>query len=107
MQNVGMDSVDMAKVEKAGLKLKPYGYMTETSMFDMSFFCAEGECNLIFTIKYCTKLFKRETIEMFISYFKEIVSTVIENNEILLKDINISQDILMTDTSVPQYEFAF
>ncbi|UCH95483.1 MAG: amino acid adenylation domain-containing protein [Candidatus Aminicenantes bacterium] len=96
-----------SKVKKSQLKLKPYPYRKKTSQFDMIFNCLEVNQQLSFSVVYCTKLFKKETIEMFISYFKQIVTIVSDNDDILLKDIALSQETLLTDTHVPQYDFEF
>jgi tyrocidine synthetase-3 len=86
---------------------EPYSYKQKTSQFDMMFDCVEVDETLQFSVVYCTDLFKKETIEMFIGCFKQIVTTVIENNDILLKDIALSQHVQFTDTAVPQYDFEF
>ena len=48
---------------------------------------------LSFTMQYRTNLFKKQTIELFIDYFKDVLSSVLENNSIALKDIYISHDL--------------
>jgi hypothetical protein len=52
---------------------------------------------LLFTFEYSTELFKKGTVERFITYFKEIVSTIIANREIKLRDIKISHDLGMAE----------
>jgi len=62
---------------------------------------------LLFNFGYCTRLFKRETIETFITYFKEISSAVVKNKRVLLKDIKISLDLEEARLDMPQIEFGF
>jgi hypothetical protein len=45
---------------------------------------------LTFLLEYSTDLFMEETIERFIGYFKEIVSSVLDNKMIKLKEISLS-----------------
>ncbi|MCX6584774.1 MAG: amino acid adenylation domain-containing protein [Candidatus Aminicenantes bacterium] len=83
------------KIEIPGLKIKPYEEGAFQAKFDLLFTGKDsGESgNLFFTVKYSTELFKKETIERFINYFKEIVSVVIENEAMALKDIGITHGL--------------
>ncbi|UCH92123.1 MAG: hypothetical protein JSV88_17745, partial [Candidatus Aminicenantes bacterium] len=62
---------------------------------------------ILFKLLYCTKLFKKETIEMFTRNFKEIISAVVEHPGIQLKDIQISHDLVYAKSTIPQGDFAF
>ena len=73
----------------ADLDLKPYPGESSSSVFDITLTAVETEGQLFFTIEYCTKLFKAETIERFAGYFKEIVSVVVENPEVRIADMDI------------------
>lgn len=63
------------------------------SMFDMFLFGAEIGETLILGITYAASLFKRETVERFVQYFKEIVLSVVANGEITLGEIKISHHL--------------
>jgi tyrocidine synthetase-3 len=56
-----------------------FGLEYKIAKFDMTLIGVEGEGAAAFTLEYCTKLFKRETIERFIGYFKRIVASVVDN----------------------------
>ncbi|NIM13046.1 MAG: amino acid adenylation domain-containing protein, partial [Candidatus Aminicenantes bacterium] len=77
------------EVKFPGLSLKPYHHEKGASIFDMLFQGSEGQNGLYFDVEYCTRLFKPETIERFIGYFKRIISRVCEDVEIFLSDIEI------------------
>ncbi|MGD2085117.1 MAG: amino acid adenylation domain-containing protein [Candidatus Aminicenantes bacterium] len=64
---------------KGHLEVKPYDHEIQISIFDLYIDALEVDDTLCFTMQYCTKLFKAETIKRFISYFKTIISSVIEN----------------------------
>jgi len=49
-----------------------------TSKFDFNFISHESGESLIFEVEYSTTLFKRETIDRFILYFRNIISAVID-----------------------------
>jgi hypothetical protein len=67
----------------------------------------EDREQLFFVFEYNTDLFLEETIETFVHYFKEIMRLVLEDTEIKLKDINLSHDLLATESNEPQITFAF
>ncbi|HLP45683.1 MAG TPA: amino acid adenylation domain-containing protein, partial [Candidatus Kapabacteria bacterium] len=83
------------KLEVPGLKIKPLEEKSLQAKFDLLFTgrdSGENE-NLLFFIEYSTELFKKEQIERFITYFKEIVSAVTENEVIILKDIKFAHGL--------------
>lgn len=91
----------------AGLKLEEYGENLSLSMFDLFFFGKEGKNetdSLLLGFTYAAALFKKETIERFTGYFKEIISTVVENTRVKLKDIKISHQLGIAKANVFQDE---
>jgi fengycin family lipopeptide synthetase D len=72
------------------LYFKPYSRKRSQSLFDMTFSGFDNGAGFSFRIEYSTALFKSRTIGRFAEYFKEIVSTAVENPTILLKDMTIS-----------------
>ncbi|UCH94150.1 MAG: amino acid adenylation domain-containing protein [Candidatus Aminicenantes bacterium] len=87
---------------KRELKTSPYDLEVSEgrSKFDMVLEAVDGEGPIHFTIGYCVELFKKETLERFTNYFKEVVSAVLQNKEIELKDIKISHALELTDSRV-------
>ncbi|HLP59598.1 MAG TPA: amino acid adenylation domain-containing protein, partial [Candidatus Deferrimicrobium sp.] len=80
---------DNAPIEIPGLKLSPAKHENKTAKFDLTLSAIEIENKLAFTFEYCTKLFKNETIERFIIYFKNIINTVIEHKDLRISEIEI------------------
>ena len=64
-------------------------YTENTSKFDLSLIAVEKEGRLFFTVEYAAKLFKKNTIERFISYFKNIVSSVLSGTREKIAKIEI------------------
>ncbi len=54
-------------------------YQNQTSKFDLTLNVTECEAHLDFSFEYCTKLFKRDTLERFAIYFKEILTSLMRN----------------------------
>ncbi|HLP46713.1 MAG TPA: condensation domain-containing protein, partial [Candidatus Kapabacteria bacterium] len=76
-----LQTTGIQELEIPGLTLSLYPYENKTSKFDLTLTGVEGEGKLFFTFEYGTKLFKSETIERFIDYFKNIVSDIIKNKD--------------------------
>ncbi|MCP4155905.1 MAG: AMP-binding protein, partial [bacterium] len=74
-----LQNMEFPKIEIPGLKLLPYKYENRMSKFDMTLWTWEDQGHLSFTVEYCTKLFKRETIERFVFFFKQIVFSILSD----------------------------
>lgn len=57
--------------------------------FDVSLTAVEAQENLFLNFEYAIELYKRETIERFAQYFKQIISSVFASPKTLLKEIDI------------------
>ncbi|MCU0286108.1 MAG: condensation domain-containing protein, partial [Acidobacteria bacterium] len=81
--------------EEPGMNLESLSEEKKRAKFDINLLGSEMGGHLFFNLVYCTKLFKRETIEIFTGYFKKIVSFIIkeENRDCLLKDIILSHTL--------------
>lgn len=84
MQNAGIPEVRIP-----GVTLKSYGVDPAISKFDLELSADEEGNRIIFNFTYCTSLFERETILRFTSYFKQLVSSVIENCSRRVADLEI------------------
>jgi amino acid adenylation domain-containing protein len=74
-----MQKIEKFAIETPGLKLIPYDYESNVSKFDITLHVSEIDEKLNFTFEYCTRLFRKETIERFTRYFPAIISRVLEN----------------------------
>ncbi|MFC2146035.1 amino acid adenylation domain-containing protein [Acidobacteriota bacterium] len=84
MQNIGIP-----RLEIPGLKLAPYKHQMKTAKFDLTLIGMEVEEKLLLTFEYSSNLFKKETIERFIAYFKKIVSLITQKTERKISEIEI------------------
>jgi amino acid adenylation domain-containing protein len=66
-----------------------YQYEYQSAKFDLTAAAVKVENRLLFSFNYSTQLFKKETIRGFISYFKRIVTSVLEEPHIQLRQIEI------------------
>ncbi len=90
----------------SGLEFKSYdgGFEYSESRFDLLISGVDRGDRFSFTVEYSTRLFKKETILRFSQYFKEIIVAVVENENILLKDIPLSIDLASAETLLLQDE---
>jgi non-ribosomal peptide synthetase component F len=93
LQDMELGPGEKRDVEIPEIVIKYYGNEINTAKFDISFFCEQVENDLVFTVSYCTRLFKKETIEMLIRHFKEVVSFVSEDRDVRLKNVSLSSDL--------------
>ncbi|NOQ27975.1 MAG: amino acid adenylation domain-containing protein, partial [Bacteroidales bacterium] len=59
------------------------------SKFDLNLTAIEFDNNISLSLEYCTRLFKAETIDRFIVYFKKIVSQITRKSEVKISAIDI------------------
>jgi len=64
-------------------------YKNNTAKFDLTVYVTEVGKGLALSLEYSTKLFKKETIEGFIKYFKKIVTVIVNEPGITLGQIEI------------------
>ncbi len=83
------------------------GYIHPVSKFDLTLIGRRDNEEMGFRFVYRVKLFKRETIERFVGYFKEVVAAVGGDGDIKLKDIPLSHDLYNEKIEVPEVEFSF
>ena len=84
-----------------------YETIDRTAKFDLTFNGVDAGEKLFFEVEYSTKLFKKETIQRYVRYFKEILSCALENKETQLKGIKISHDLYEAPLDNPQIDFGF
>ncbi|HLP61663.1 MAG TPA: condensation domain-containing protein, partial [Candidatus Deferrimicrobium sp.] len=84
------------------------GYESNIAKFDMTLFAVETVDGFTFMFEYCTRLFKEETIDRFISYFKNILFSIIVNPSQRINDVEILTEsekrqllVEFNDTKVP------
>jgi len=102
LQNIGLPEINIP-----GLTMKPCEYENDASRFDLSLNAIEKDGRIVFKVEYCTKLFKKETVELFIKYFTAIITAVAENRNVRLEDIRVSHHFSNQKINNPQIKFGF
>ncbi len=83
-------------------KWQPYPFEHKTAKFDLELSVIEIDGKILFSFEYCTKLFKKDTVERFTVYFKKIVSTVVNEPGKRLWEIEVMSD---AEKNLLLYEF--
>ncbi|UII31963.1 amino acid adenylation domain-containing protein [Fulvivirga ulvae] len=83
------ENFERSVLEIPGLKITQYDDNHIVSKFDLTLTAYEKEGALALYFEYCTALFKGETMERFISYFNQIISTILADVNIRLSDIDL------------------
>jgi len=73
----------------AGLTFTPMPFEIDSSNFDMFLQAFESRGTLSFRLRYCTRLFKEETVRRIAGYFQQVIRSVIEDPGIRLSEIEI------------------
>jgi tyrocidine synthetase-3 len=84
-----VQNMDFSPLEIPGLSCRSYEYENKTSKFDLVLLAEETNDNLLFTLEYCTKLFKETSIREFIRYLKKIVASALDNPGARISGIEI------------------
>ncbi len=68
---------------------KPYEFRTKNAKFDLTLICVEAIDAMECLFEYKTRLFKPETIQRLVSYFKELIASVCSGIKQKIADLDI------------------
>lgn len=84
-----MQNVDIPEIEIEGVKFIPYEFQNKIAKFTMTLSAKEIGEGLSFDLEYCTKIFKKETMERFAEHFKKGLQFILDNADCKISDIDI------------------
>jgi len=87
-------------LEAEGLRFKPFEFELGVSQVDLAFYVSEYDEDIRLNLMYSTDLFKRETMNDLIDFFREILSTAANNMDIKLEDFKMTHDFVSAETAV-------
>jgi tyrocidine synthetase III len=97
-----MQNLDLPELDVPGLKITAYDFKFDITKFDLSFTAVEQGDKIEFVVIFRSDLFKQETVEMFIRYYRRCIQLVLEDPEIRLGDIHLSHQ---SDRQTMQEQF--
>ncbi len=95
------------------LSFMHYGIEKNISKFDLTFNTWESNQEIYCNLQYCTRLFKKETMERLVGHFRNIVTQIVENPDRKLMQITMiseteKEDLIFkfndTKTEYPKYK---
>jgi tyrocidine synthetase-3 len=89
------------------LRFERQSFEDKATQFDIIIHANETAEGVNFIVRYSKKLFKKNTMERFSGYYKEIAQTTADNKNIKLKDIKISHHLEAARTNMPEADFVF
>jgi non-ribosomal peptide synthetase component F/acyl carrier protein len=94
-------------IRDSSLQLTPYEAFNRVSRFDMLLGISEAEENILLNIEYSTQLFKEATIKTFLGHYREVLTQVTRDPEVLLDRITVGPQLKTIETEKPQINFGF
>ena len=98
-------NMDKTEIQIQGLKISPYQYEGNTSLFNLTLIGEEREGNLVFSLEYSIHLFKKETVEQMSQYYDQIVDVIITNEDIRIDDIKLKDAIRILEKASLDVQF--
>jgi surfactin family lipopeptide synthetase A/lichenysin synthetase A len=87
-----LQNLETGEIQVPGLALKPYPFENKIAKFDLTVQCFESEQQLFFTFEYSARLFKRQTIERFMDFFKKIIHSVLADPQTSIAHLELIDD---------------
>ncbi|NBI31019.1 non-ribosomal peptide synthetase, partial [Chengkuizengella marina] len=84
-----MLNMEQQEVELEDLSFKPYSMKNSISKFDMTLTVIEDNEELSFKLEYCSKLFKKETMEQMVQHLRLLVEQTLTNPDKLIQDLDM------------------
>jgi len=84
-----LQNTEMSKLDVQGLKFIQYSLENNVTQFDLVLDASEEENNTHFRFRYCTKLFRQETIRRMAGHFINILCEMVNNPKQLIKEIDM------------------
>ena len=84
-------------VKESEMKVTPYKVGATGVKFDMVLGAIDTPKVFTFIITYRKALFKRESVQRFLSYFNDILCAVLDNKDVRLKDIAVAHELQQAD----------
>ncbi|WP_051240371.1 non-ribosomal peptide synthetase [Paenibacillus alvei] len=86
LQNLTRQHVEMKE-----LSFVPYGTSHNISKVDLTLYAMDNDGEYGFSIEYCTKLFKKETVEEMSRHFKILLSQIVQQSDSKIIELRVSE----------------
>jgi len=87
-----MHNINNSNFNLQGMSYQPYNSKSNTIKFDLVLHASEIDNNLYFSLEYYAGVFNEKTIKRFVTYFRNIISSIVESISQPIKNIQILPD---------------
>ena len=91
-----LQNIKISECKMNDIRIETYPFDRNIAKFDFNLNAYEDEEKLYFNFEYCTKLFKRTTIEQMITKFIHIVMKVTDNIDLMISEINRDEKVVQS-----------
>ncbi len=84
-----MQNMDAGELQIKGLSFKPYEIDNKIAKFDMTIIATELDKTIGLSLNYCTKLFKKQTIENMSKHLTNILNNIANNTSLRLSEVEM------------------
>lgn len=85
-----MQNIENKQLQLPALSIKSYPLISKATKFMITLEIFEYDQKFSFNMEYCTELFKEQTIQNFMNYYKKIVQYILDHRDCLLSEIKLS-----------------
>jgi len=87
-----MQNMDIKEIDIEGLKFQPYTLIYPATKFDLTLTAIEESNDISFNLEYCSKLFKRTTIERIAKHYINILRQAVLHYDKKISEIDIADE---------------
>ncbi|MDP4180346.1 MAG: amino acid adenylation domain-containing protein [Bacillota bacterium] len=104
-----MQDQDAPQLEIEGLRFIPYEIENIASKFDISMEAVETGGNIMFTLEYCSSLFKKERMNSMADDYISVLRSISVDMDVKLGDIEMGIEVIVSSeaTAFAETEFIF
>ncbi|MCP5049471.1 MAG: AMP-binding protein, partial [bacterium] len=95
-----LQNIETPVLEISELEFVPQKVENKNAQLDISFIAMESEQGVVLYVVYCTRLYKRETIDRLIKFFQRVLNLVVEDMTVKIRDIEMPHEFEQADVSV-------
>jgi amino acid adenylation domain-containing protein len=98
-----LQNAPLGEVEMRGLSVSPLPLKSDFSSFDLLISLWERDNAIEGTVTYSEELFKRETIELLLDRYRNLLESIVANPEERLSQLELHGDVETADYSLPEF----
>ena len=86
---LSMQNIDIAKLDLDGLIFTKYEVGENPAKFDLEFIVTESSKGIQISIRYCTSIFRQETIVRLSEHFNNLLNIIVQDIDVQIGEIDI------------------